>query len=46
MNWLKWVICWYHSRHVYTIFQDIDGRALHRCVRCGAERDIPARVAA
>ena len=41
MNWFKWLVCWWHRRHIYTIFYDRKQRAFWHCVRCGHETDLP-----
>lgn len=41
MNWFKWLECWWHRRHIYTIFYDRKQRAFWHCVRCGHETDLP-----
>lgn len=37
MNWLRWVICWWHGDHVPIRFHDKQGRAHNQCVRCGGK---------
>lgn len=37
MNPFKWLVCWWHRRHVPFQFVRADGKTQRRCIRCGGD---------
>ena len=37
MNWLKWLECWWHKKHIPMYYLGKDGKRRRMCARCGME---------